>query len=40
MSLPKNRTYFAVGDIVGHGLPAVEDMAQLRSAARTPAYRG
>lgn len=40
MSLPKNRTYFAVGDIVGHGLRAVEDMAQLRSAGRTLAYRG
>ncbi len=40
MSLPKNRTYLAVGDVVGHGLPAVEDMAQLRSAARTLAHRG
>ena len=40
MSLPKNRTYLAVGDVVGHGLPAVEDMAQLRGAARTLAHRG
>ena len=40
MSLPKQRTYLAVGDIVGHGLAAVEDMAQLRGAARTLAYRG
>lgn len=40
MSLPKNRTYLAVGDIVGHGLQAVEDMAQLRSAGRTLAHRG
>ncbi len=40
LPLPKNRTYFAVGDIVGHGLQAVEDMAQLRSAARTLAYQG
>jgi serine phosphatase RsbU (regulator of sigma subunit) len=40
MSLPENRTYFAVGDIVGHGLQAVEDMAQLRSAGRTLAHRG
>ncbi len=40
LPLPKNRTYFAVGDIVGHGLQAVEDMAALRSAARTLAHRG
>ena len=40
MPLPKNRTYFAVGDVVGHGLPAVEDMAQLRSAGRAMAHQG
>ena len=40
MPLPKNRTYFAVGDVVGHGLPAVEDMAQLRSAGRALAHQG
>lgn len=40
MSLSVQRTYFAVGDIVGHGLQAVEDMAQLRSAGRTLAHRG
>ena len=40
MALSKNRTYLAVGDIVGHGLKAVEDMAQLRGAARTLAHRG
>lgn len=40
MSLSGNRTYLAVGDIVGHGLQAVEDMAQLRSAGRTLAHRG
>lgn len=40
MALPKNRTYFAVGDIVGHGLTAVEDMAQLRSAGRAFAHQG
>ena len=40
MRLPKNRTYFAVGDVVGHGLPAVEDMAQLRSAGRAMAHQG
>lgn len=40
MPLPKGRTYFAVGDVVGHGLPAVEDMAQLRSAGRALAHQG
>lgn len=40
MSLPGGRIYLAVGDIVGHGLQAVEDMAQLRSAARTLAHGG
>ena len=40
MPLPKNRTYLAVGDVVGHGLPAVEDMAQLRSAGRAMAHQG
>lgn len=40
MTLPENRTYFAVGDVVGHGLPAVEDMAQLRSAGRALAHQG
>jgi serine phosphatase RsbU (regulator of sigma subunit)/integral membrane sensor domain MASE1 len=40
MSLPKRQTYLAVGDVVGHGLPAVEDMAQLRSAGRAMALQG
>ena len=40
MPLPKNRTYLSVGDIVGHGLPAVQDMAQLRSAGRAFAHQG
>ncbi len=40
MPLPKQRTYLAVGDVVGHGLPAVEDMAQLRSAGRAMALQG
>jgi hypothetical protein len=35
-----HRTYMAVGDVVGHGLPAVTDMAQLRSAARALAIQG
>ncbi len=40
MSLSKQQTYLAVGDVVGHGLPAVEDMAQLRSAGRAMALQG
>jgi serine phosphatase RsbU (regulator of sigma subunit) len=40
MPLPGGRTYFAVGDVVGHGLIAVEDMAQLRSAGRALAHQG
>lgn len=40
MPLVGNRTYLAVGDVVGHGLPAVTDMAQLRSAARALAVQG
>jgi serine phosphatase RsbU (regulator of sigma subunit)/integral membrane sensor domain MASE1 len=40
MALPNRRTYLAVGDIVGHGLLAVEDMAQLRSAGRAFAHQG
>ena len=40
MALPKQKTYLAVGDVVGHGLPAVEDMAQLRTAARAMALQG
>jgi serine phosphatase RsbU (regulator of sigma subunit)/integral membrane sensor domain MASE1 len=38
--LPSNRTYLAVGDVVGHGLAAVEDMAQLRSAGLAMALQG
>lgn len=40
MLLPNSRVYVAVGDVVGHGLPAVEDMAQLRSAGRAFAHQG
>ena len=40
MPLHKQQTYLAVGDVVGHGLPAVEDMAQLRSAGRAMALQG
>ncbi len=40
MAMPKKLTYLSVGDVVGHGLPAVEDMAQLRSAGRALALQG
>ena len=40
MDLGRGLMYFAVGDVVGHGLPAVEDMAQLRSAGRALAFQG
>lgn len=40
LELPHGRVYLAVGDVVGHGLPAVEDMAQLRSAGRALALQG
>lgn len=33
-------TYIAVGDVVGHGLLSVEDMAQLRTAGRALALQG
>ncbi|MCB0932206.1 MAG: SpoIIE family protein phosphatase [Mycobacterium sp.] len=40
MALPGKRTYLAVGDVAGHGLPAIEDMAQVRSAGRALAHQG
>ena len=40
MALPTGRTYLSVGDIVGHGLLAVEDMVQLRGAGRAFAHQG
>jgi hypothetical protein len=40
LPLPGNRTYIAVGDVVGHGLSAVKDMAQLRVAGRALAHQG
>ncbi|MCB0932207.1 MAG: SpoIIE family protein phosphatase [Mycobacterium sp.] len=40
MALPGDRTYLTVGDVVGHGLMAVEDMAQLRSTGNAYAYQG
>ena len=40
MALPDGRTYLAIGDVIGHGLLTVEDMAQLRSAANAYAHQG
>jgi integral membrane sensor domain MASE1 len=40
MTLDKGRTLIAVGDVLGHGLRAVEDMAQLRIAGRALANYG
>lgn len=38
--LPKGRVMFVVGDVVGHGVDAMEDMAQLRLASRAFASEG
>ncbi|HEX5303104.1 MAG TPA: GAF domain-containing SpoIIE family protein phosphatase [Streptosporangiaceae bacterium] len=40
LALPGQRTYLAVGDVIGHGLTAAEDMTQLRNAGRTLAIVG
>jgi serine phosphatase RsbU (regulator of sigma subunit)/integral membrane sensor domain MASE1 len=40
MALPGKRAYVAVGDVIGHGLTAAEDMTQLRNAGRTLAIAG
>jgi serine phosphatase RsbU (regulator of sigma subunit)/integral membrane sensor domain MASE1 len=40
LALPGQRAYLAVGDVVGHGLAAAEDMTQLRNAGRTLAIAG
>jgi serine phosphatase RsbU (regulator of sigma subunit) len=40
MALPGKRAYLAVGDVIGHGLTAAEDMTQLRNAGRTLAIAG
>lgn len=40
MALPDDRTYLAVGDVIGHGLLSVEDMAQMRSAGNAYAHSG
>ena len=40
MALPDRKTYLAVGDVIGHGLLSVEDMAQLRSTGNAYAHMG
>jgi len=40
LPLRDNRVYLSVGDVAGHGLTAVEDMAQLRSAGNAYAHQG
>lgn len=40
LALPDRQTYLAVGDVVGHGLLSVEDMAQMRSAGNAYAHLG
>jgi serine phosphatase RsbU (regulator of sigma subunit)/integral membrane sensor domain MASE1 len=40
LALPDQRAYLAVGDVVGHGVTAAEDMTQLRNAGRTLAIAG
>lgn len=40
MALPDRRTYLTVGDVMGHGLSSVQDMAQLRSAGDAYAHQG
>ena len=40
LALPDRRTYLAVGDVIGHGLLSVEDMAQLRSTGNAYAHQG
>ena len=40
LPLPDRRTYLAVGDVIGHGLLSVEDMAQLRSTGNAYAHQG
>jgi len=40
LALPGRRAYLAVGDVMGHGLTAAEDMTQLRNAGRTLAIVG
>lgn len=40
VSLPSGGAFLSIGDVVGHGFTAAQDMSQLRSAARTLAIAG
>jgi integral membrane sensor domain MASE1 len=40
MALPDSRTFLTVGDVIGHGLPSVQDMARLRSTSDAYAHQG
>jgi integral membrane sensor domain MASE1/GAF domain-containing protein len=40
LALPGGRAYLCVGDVVGHGLAAAQDMIQLRNAGRALAVAG
>jgi serine phosphatase RsbU (regulator of sigma subunit)/integral membrane sensor domain MASE1 len=40
LALPAGGAYLAVGDVVGHGIAAAEDMTQLRNAGRALAIAG
>jgi serine phosphatase RsbU (regulator of sigma subunit)/integral membrane sensor domain MASE1 len=40
VALPTGGAYLAVGDVVGHGIAAAEDMTQLRNAGRALAITG
>lgn len=40
LALPGGRTFLSVGDVIGHGLAAVEDMAQMRSTGDAYAHQG
>jgi serine phosphatase RsbU (regulator of sigma subunit) len=40
VGLPSGEAFFSVGDVVGHGITAAQDMSQLRNAARTLAVAG
>jgi integral membrane sensor domain MASE1 len=40
VALPGGATYLSVGDVIGHGLASVEDMAQLRTSGNAYAHQG
>lgn len=40
LALPDGKTYLSIGDVMGHGLATVEDMAQMRSSGNAYANMG